>query len=567
MTDNTRRIAGLSPQDWKLLEQIEPATEVPVFDGTFNGKNYQGKPENFIKFIEENLLAKDFESGKYAPVHLAGFQRKAILNAFAVDAAGRLLNEIVFFIWPKRHGKTQLLSYYDLYRFCNFEFQEVGLIANSEAQVRETSFKWIVDTLLNSPLLKAKVDRGLIRITQDEIENLETKSRIIPLTSAAASAHGLGLTTAHISEGHAAKDKTQYVLLSGATGAEYNGITLGDSHVGEESNYVYEKVRDFRDGTDPALYVNYIAYKNLKEALKKSPVWIRKSYLKSRHVDLSSMDFDKYHLNKPIVIGDLVFDPVKWRAASVEDEQNPLMLHYLKDSVFKRYENEWAYFGAGLDRGGRKKDADRTILTLVCKGFLKPKYTKKQAGERSSVQRFAEVRVIDQVEIPSSDDDVIKEYLEAWWRLYRITAFAPEEREVQDLVSWCERVGIPCEPLNPRTRAKEEAVGMMEALVEKRRFFYPGSLYLLREEGTRYKYNGEAARGKKYGYDRKFEVTTEIDGEDKKLKIKDDSVDALICAVWGLRKKVQPPFKWTGSQVGIGLPEGGNLIDSFAETR
>lgn len=531
---------GIDPEEWKRLFAIAEAYDIPEYNGACLccGKDYRDQPEGFIRWVEDHCYAEDWDTKEYKPFRPEEWQKQEIRKAFAVNKKGILKYKVIFLCWPKRHGKTQIAAYYDLYRSMNFRNQQVSISSNSVQQTTGTAYRWVCKTLHNSPSLRKMVDDGLIKMTTTYIRFLHTGSEINLLTSAPESAMGRKDSVAHLTEGHKAKNSELHDALSGGTGDTKNGVTIEDTHVGEDDNFIFEKLEQFKNGSNPANFFSLIQYKDLKDAIKRGPKWIDPDFLRGKAADLLSSDFKKFHLNQGVTSGSRVFDEEKWKACAEDKPKAPLSIADLEKHFFPRMINGAGHFGVGLDRAGISENANRTILTLIVKGFPKKKGL---FNRERDTYGDGEVQVVEQCIIPGSDDDEIRSILKRWKKTFHWKNFAPEDKEIIDLAIWCNKRGLPCEVFNPQTKRKDDAVARVNRLVNKGHLHFHRDICegLLYHEGLKYQINPSGA--KRYGYSKEFEDTITVGGETRKMMIKDDTVDSLLCAVWGLRNKIKPP--------------------------
>jgi len=571
-TEDQKFLADLSPDIWKRLEDIAEPERIPKYDGTFEGKDYRGHGEHFMEFTEDRLYAPERETNEYKPFRFAKWQLPIVEKAFSV-VKGALKYITVMFTWPRRHGKTQIFSYYDIYRSANYKNQRINIGSNSATQSEETAYFWVVTTLLNSPDFKKRVEAGYIQINKERILFHETGSRILRVTSNAASAYGQRISVAHLTELHEAKDRSLYDALAGSVGDSKDGVVLADSTLGAADNIVWELACLFEDGGDDSLYVSYLSYDDLSDALKNSPEWISRAWLRSRSAQSLPGEFRKFHLNKPAGKSDPMFTREEWQACILPNCRAPLSPEYVKKNIAPRMLGERLIFGVGLDRAqSYSKNPDRTVLTLTAKGFLKNKYYKKTektitdayGDEKETEEDNTEYWVIDSVEMPRVNDAEIKRHLSLWRAKYHPSAYAFERYETDDLARTCERNGLPVEAVSPNALTQRDAFDMVYRAVAQGRCWIPDSLWLLIYEGYSFTvdYSGVQPH---FGLKSSIKATVTINGVKQKVFLKDDAMKSFAWSVWGMREKDAPPARWADLQAAMpqGREENERLMNSY----
>ncbi len=533
---------GLTPEQWEMFENLAEEELTPEYEGNCPccGEDFRDQPAGFIRWVESHCYDRDWDSGEYKLIKLENWQKREIRKIYATDRKGVLKYKTVYLCWPKRHGKTQIAAYYDLYRSINFPHQRCSIASNSAAQTEGTAYEWLVTTIYNSPGIFSLFKQGWGKVTQKQIRFNISKSTITPLTSSSASSQGRRDDVAHVTEAHEAKDTALFDSVSGGTGDTKNGLTQVDSHVGEESNFVYQDLLRWQEKQLKGTYFSYISYDSIDHAVKNGPSWIDENYLRDRYVRLSEWQFKKFHLNVPVSTGERLFP--EWADCAVEVADPPAGKE-LEDLFLSRMENGTAWFGTGLDRGGITEKANRTILTLVAKGFPKKDQRKKRRGRDTDPYRDGEIFVVECVEIPGSDDATIKDFLKRWRRKYRTVTNCLENKEVVDLANWCRKSGIPFELYLPTAARNDDSIARLARLARDGRLKFPryscnGLLYV---EGLRYSLNPEARGNKRYGYSREFSEVFQGEKGQRKALIKDDTIDSLRAALWGLREFMSPP--------------------------
>jgi hypothetical protein len=571
-TEDRKFLADLSPDIWKRLEDIAEPERIPKYDGLFEGSDYRGHGEHFIEFCEEQLIGFDLKTNEFKTFRFAKWQKEIIREAFKA-VRGTLKYITIGFFWARRHGKTELFSMYDVYRAANYPNQQVAIGSNSAAQGEETAYKWAVLLCLNSPNLRKQVEAGLIKVSNEKITFRITKSEIHNITSNDASAYGRRLSVAHLTELHAAQNNKLYTALAGSVGDSKDGVVLADSTVGAEDNIVWELINLFEDGGDDSLFVSYLSYDDLSDALKNSPEWIDRRWLKSRSAQSLPGEFRKFHLNKPAGKADPMFTREEWQACILPHVRAPLSPEYIKKNIAPRMLGERLIFGVGLDRAqSYSKNPDRTVLTLTAKGFLKNKYYKKTektitdayGDEKETEEDNTEYWVIDSVEMPRVNDAEIKRYLSLWHAKYHPSSYAFERYETDDLARTCERNGLPVEAVSPNALTQRDAFDMVYRAVAQGRCWIPDSLWLLIYEGYSFTVDYSGAQPH-FGLKSSIKATVTINGVKQKVFLKDDAMKSFAWSIYGMRAKNAPPtgFADVASAMPAGREENERIMNSY----
>jgi uncharacterized protein YqkB len=201
-----------------------------------------------IAWVESNCY-RDVKGKGWRPLQYSGWQKTEIRKLLELDGAGQLSHRTLMYNWPRRCGKSEGAGLYVLHRCEQYDDQVAVLQGNSEDQGEDTGFKAVVDTLLNSPRLRARVasaygrkisDGGDIEITSGVITFGKTGSVLKVQPAKEATTYGQKIHVYWNTEGcKAANDKT-YQTGASSTGDAWCGVAIIDSNMGDVSNFVHK---------------------------------------------------------------------------------------------------------------------------------------------------------------------------------------------------------------------------------------------------------------------------------------------------------------------------------------
>lgn len=512
--------------------------------------------DEFIAWVEANCwnLGKD---NRWSAFVFEVWQRREWSRLLTLTPTGTLDSLTWMLCWPRRHGKSQVASFYDIMRCLSYSDQLVIICANSADQSEETVFKIISDTLLNSPPLKRLVDAEKIILGAKDIFFVSTGSRILCIPHSEASAYGKAIHVAHNTELCKARTDSVYQVLASSTGDKWCGVVICDSNVGDESNGVVRLLGlagvHFRAGAiergppeDPSIRASFVGYESLDDAIARGPHWISRTWLESRRLQMTAGEFRRNHLNIPSSGAEVCFPLALVRRAAADDL--PLIIGLTELAAIRdRYQNRALHIGGGLDRAtGLSAKSDRTIWTLVGAGCRPDLVGKTMPVFDDAGNQVAEVPadpweyvVLRQFEVPLSMDKAIKDAIEQDRKLFgRFTKVVLESYQARDIYDWCCNRGFEAEIVSMTWQAKAQLVRMMLELLATGRLRFSADNVLLHQELINYREDLSSATPSYEGPKRAIRVTGP-DG-DVDLTIKDDAVESAMWAIWGLRNARRP---------------------------
>lgn len=495
----------------------------------------------FFKFLQDVQPRVPSGTGGYVPFEPGPRERAEIAKALDGQDVS-----VAVFCHPRRHGKTLTTAMILVWRCLTRANENIAVVANSEKQVVDTAFRTIKQTFEQTPFLKALVAAGTVKVGADRIELPSTGSVIQAFSSNPSALWGKKLSSAQISEIHAAKDggDAVYEALSGSLLDTAGSLLLIDSTVSPKSSKLWELYQAATNPDDPdtSIAFSHIQYADLEDACANSPAWISPAKLRSLARQMLPHRFALLHLNRWGDAANLLFP------ASVLDpciEDYPLNVADLAAGS--------AYLvGGGLDRAfGGTIRGDKTVTACVAK---------------VAIEDEEHIFVIDAASVPFSRSGGIKSNLDGYHKRHGMTRLVLESYNAGDIAEWCATRPYSggSEVVHPSRRTKYNAfLALYQAAAEKRLHIAPCFKELIAEL-------------------RAFEVHEDGKASDGEASIPkfshprgghDDYVHAIAWAVYSLRHATLNPYEIDGiSCHGIGAAvahcalNGGGHIPACADS-
>jgi hypothetical protein len=263
-------------------------------------------------------------------------------------------------------------------------------------------------------------------------------------------------------------------------------------------------------GEDETIYYHKVEYRNLQDALEKSPPWISRKWLTSRQKQLLPHTFNSQHLNKRGQAENSLFDAKDLKRA-MQDYKNPISLnefHNIADG--RKY-----VIGGALDRAmSFSKNADKTVWCVVAK---------IQNNDDDDPLFY----VLHAKSIFASLGSGIKKAIKKDFEEYNLINICLESYNSQDIYHWCLEMGYPVEIVTPSAPVQTNGFMDLANIVSENRFFYPKSVIELYKEMEFFQYKAGKAGYYSFGSKQR----------------KDDYVYALCWAVYSLRKQELNAFE------------------------
>ena len=114
---------------------------------------------------------------------------------------------------------------------------------------------------------------------------------------------------------HAAQDDSTLQILASSVGDSADGLVLIDSTTDGVGGPLHRLEQLSQSGEDPTIFFSRIEYADLDEALRSSPPWIRREWLRSRGKQLLPAIFASQHLNRRSASINALFPPDRIEAS------------------------------------------------------------------------------------------------------------------------------------------------------------------------------------------------------------------------------------------------------------
>lgn len=427
------------------------------------------------------------------------FQVDALRRALECDSDGNFKFRTIIFSFPRRHSKTTLNALLVLWRFTTRITENICCMATSERQSQATGFKQIKQIIRNTPSLYEMIGLGNIRT--DMIEYPALQNTISSVSCNVAGLYGQRITTAWITEIHAATTDEPMQILGSSLGDSLNSWLLIDSTVDATGGPLHRLETMAANGDDPSIFVRRLEYRDLQDALDHCPRWINRDWLISRQKMLLPATFATQHLNQRAAADNRLF-----AQADIEACKSSFSLPIDKATLEAWAGGRTWRAGCGLDRAyGWSLHGDATVLTTVA----------KVAGVDGQEPEYL---VLNQQEITASLGVLIKKAIARDMSAYGISNASFEAYNSQDLIAWAQENGIPTDTVHATATAQIPAFTELHRIIKERRLKFSDQLDGLMREMETFTY--EIVNGNpRFGNDR----------------FHDDRIYSLVWAIYSLR--------------------------------
>jgi hypothetical protein len=271
--------------------------------------------------------------------------------------------------------------------------------------------------VLNTPLLLSMIGQANVQAYKLEYPRLQNTMRTMSCN--VAGLYGEKITIGWCSEIHAAANDDAMQVLASSLGDSLNSWLLVDSTVDATGGPLHRLETLQETGEDPTVFVHRLEYRDLDEALEKSPPWIRRDWLKSRATQLLPAIFASQHLNQRGAASNNLFS-----LADIERAQDRLPMPFTLDDLTAIAGGRAFACGGGLDRAYfGSLHGDATIWTSVA----------KVAGENGLEPDFY---ILSQESIFGSLGTLIKKAIVADNERYSLQNICIEAYNAQDIATW-----------------------------------------------------------------------------------------------------------------------------------
>lgn len=432
-------------------------------------------------------------------------------ETFQVEAVRRLLrrkrNGDFFYTtlgltWPRRHSKTTIAALLCLWRLTTKVNENIICLSNSERQAASVGFGLCRKIVSATPALLAQVGADNVQAYRLSVPALGSQMRTV--SGNLAGLYGEKVTAAWVSEIHAAASDEAMQVLASSLGDSVNSWLLLDSTTDGIGGPLHRLEQLQETGEDKTVYIHRIEYRDLDEALQKSPSWIRRDWLRSRQKQLLPQVFASQHLNLRQESTSSLFRKTDIEACR-DRLPHPMTLTDLEAVA----QGRTYVVGAGLDRAyGFSLHGDSTILTYAAK---------VAAPDPLEEPHFY---VLRQDSIFGSLGKLIKKSIQSAHDEFSLTNCIVEAYNAQDVFNWCQERGIASEVVHATGAAQQAPFLELHRIVKEHRLHFSPDLEDLAREMETFIYEMRGGTVK-FGSDR----------------FHDDRVYSLAWAIHSLRQQ------------------------------
>jgi hypothetical protein len=446
-----------------------PVPAVPLRIDKEKIRQWQNGAEGFFAWIADIQPRILTARGRYEPIQLAEFQREAIRGALARKPDGSWRFTTIAISWPRRHSKTIICGLLVLWRFTLFPHENIIILSNSERQSLSTSFKIVRSIITNTPALLAQI--GGQNILKDAILYPALQSSITAKTCSPSSLYGEKVTCGWVSEIHASFSDEPMQIISSSLGDSLGSWLLIDSTTDTVGGVIHNLETLQASGEDPTVYVAKIQYRDLAEALEKSPPWIRRDWLKSRAAQLLPATFQTQHLNQRSSSDNCLF-----AREDIARAQERLPCPFTADDLKTLAAGRSYVCGGGLDRAYfGSLHGDSTVWTVTAKIAPLP-------GAEPDFY------VLNQKAILGSLGVLTKKAISEDYKNFGLENVVFESYNSQDLYTWSLETSIPSELVHATATAQVPAFTELYRIVKEGRLHFSDRLQDLAREMETFTY-------------------------------------------------------------------------------
>lgn len=458
--------------------------------------------EGFLLWVKDVEPRIQSRKGGFEVFKPDAFQVEAIREALARDESGNWRFQTIAFSFPRRHSKTTINALLVTWRFTLWgPGENIKVMANSERQTLSVGFSMVKKIILNTPFLLSQVGRENLRAYDILLPKLQNVIQAVSCN--VSSLYGEKITCGWVSEIHAAASDEAMQILASSLGDTEGSWLLIDSTVDAVGGPLHRLEQLQETEEDPTVFVRRLEYRDLAEALEKSPPWIDRAWLRSRQKQLLPAIFATQHLNQRSAAANNLFvlDDIK---AAQEVVPCPMASEDLERiAAGRKYAT-----GGGLDRAYfGSLHGDATIWTSVAK------VADADGGE-------PHYWILNQKNILGSLASGIKREIAGDVGRYGLGNVVIEAYNAQDVATWAMEQKIPCEIIHATGTNQVPAFMELYRIVKEGRLHFSVKLEDLAREMETFLYELKGDKPK-FGSD----------------KWRDDRVYSLVWAVYSLRAR------------------------------
>lgn len=458
--------------------------------------------DGFLAWVRDNEPRVPGPRGPAITFTPETFQVEAVRRLLRRKRNGDFYYQTIGLTWPRRHSKTTIAALLCLWRLTTKVNENIVALANSERQSMSVGFGLCRKIVLATPALLAQIGRENVQSYKIEVPALGSVMRTV--SNNVAGLFGERITCAWCSEVHAAASDEALQVLASSLGDSINSWLLLDSTTDGVGGILHKLEQLQETGEDKTVFIHRIEYRDLDEALQRSPAWIRRDWLRSRQKQLLPQVFASQHLNLRQESTSSLF-----RKADVQACQDRLP-HPMTLSDLEAVAQGRTYaVGAGLDRAyGFSLHGDSTILTYAAK---------IAAPDPIEEPHFY---VLRQDSIFGSLGKLIKKSIQSAHDEFSLTNCIVEAYNAQDVFNWCQERGIASEVVHATGAAQQAPFLELHRIVKEHRLHFSPDLEDLAREMETFIYEMRGGTVK-FGSDR----------------FHDDRVYSLAWAIHALRQQ------------------------------
>lgn len=281
----------------------------------YDPEDYTDGPEGFIAWCEDNVSLPIYPVGatmatwcpvKELPTELNPKTGKSYRTIWDEQAEicrtalrmvdGEFIHRLIILCWMRGEGKSLLACLIQLWKFMNWNKQQIVLGANSKDQVTFVHFDIIKDIILNSPELLAAV--GKKNILEKKIRLTDDQGNDVSVIKAISSFSGIvsNITGYTFSEIFDMKNPKFFVQLDGSIRNIPNAFGVIDSTVSTKSHILYQLYDTYMHRKDPSLFFSY----RFSQYGKQEDYWnpnMSQPQLDAYRSKFPLQEFERYFLN------------------------------------------------------------------------------------------------------------------------------------------------------------------------------------------------------------------------------------------------------------------------------
>jgi len=171
---------------------------------------------------------------------------------------GRFVYRLIVLCWMRGEGKSLLACLIQLWKFFNWDRQQIMLGANSKDQIKFVHYDIMRDIVLNSPELLNDIG-GKRNIKEKEMRIRDSSGRIVNLLRAISSFSGIvsNITGYTFSEIFDMKNPKFFVQLDGSIRNIPNALGVIDSTVSAKTHVLYQLFENARKKKTKGVFFSY----------------------------------------------------------------------------------------------------------------------------------------------------------------------------------------------------------------------------------------------------------------------------------------------------------------------